>query len=348
MGYQTWKKIKSKMIQETIEISVLMCVYDEPEDWLRQSIDSVLNQSFDKFEFIIVNDNPKSALIDKILNHYKRKDNRIIILNNECNLGLTKSLNKGLKIAKGKYIARMDADDISFKNRFERQYDYMMSNPSIVACGAWAETIGLGKKINKTHLLTDSKDIHDSFVLYAPFIHPTLFIRNSTLVRNSINYDESFKRAQDYKLALDLMKVGKLGNIPHILLQYRISINQVTNIHSSDQVKSASRVRRLTIVHFLKELGVQSDVPFSINIDYINWLISIESKTMDISLRKDSVERRFNTIRMISYLSLKRYSFRSLFHFLFSFDYLKYPYNFKRFLVVLIKHVKPNQWQKYL
>ena len=100
-----------------VAISVVMSVYNEPVDWIRQSIDSILNQTFRYFEFIIINDNPEGISQKKMLKDFAAKDNRIKIIENEENKGLTKSLNIGISKATGKYIARMDADDISMPDR---------------------------------------------------------------------------------------------------------------------------------------------------------------------------------------------------------------------------------------
>ena len=94
------------------KISVIMSIYSEKEEWIKESIDSILSQTFRDFEFIIINDNPKRKQNENLLLEYSQKDNRIIVITNKENIGLTKSLNKGLSIAKGKYIARMDADII--------------------------------------------------------------------------------------------------------------------------------------------------------------------------------------------------------------------------------------------
>ena len=116
------------------KISVLMSVYNEPIDWMRQAIESILNQTYKDFEFIIVNDNPEREENQFVLNEYRNKDSRIIILCNEHNIGLTKSLNKGLTVANGEYIARMDADDIALPKRFEKQALYLAKNKNVFLC----------------------------------------------------------------------------------------------------------------------------------------------------------------------------------------------------------------------
>ena len=109
-----------------VKISVLMSVYNESEHILRSSISSILEQSYTDFEFIIINDNPKNNEINKVL--MSVKDSRVKIINNPNNLGLVKSLNKGLEVASGEYIARMDADDIAVRDRLQKQLSYLEKN----------------------------------------------------------------------------------------------------------------------------------------------------------------------------------------------------------------------------
>ena len=129
------------------KISVIMSIYSEKEEWIKESIDSILSQTFRDFEFIIINDNPKRKENENLLLEYSQKDNRIIVITNKENIGLTKSLNKGLSIAKGKYIARMDADDISFPTRFQKQIDFLDKNTEYVLCGANISYFGSEEKI---------------------------------------------------------------------------------------------------------------------------------------------------------------------------------------------------------
>lgn len=126
-------------------VSVIMSVYNS-EKYLEDSIKSILNQSFKDFEFIIVNDCSNDNSL-KIINKYKENDVRIRLINNSKKINLANSLNKCLKVAKGKYIARMDADDISIKNRLEIQYNFMEENEDIFLCGGSAIVINeYGKK----------------------------------------------------------------------------------------------------------------------------------------------------------------------------------------------------------
>lgn len=124
------------------KVSVIMSVYKEPVEWLHESIDSILNQTFTDFEFIIICDNPSYDEGIALLYAYKEKDHRIVLIENEKNLGLTKSLNKGITVAKGDFIARMDADDISLPERFEKQMSLLEKHPEIGVCGSIIDYMG--------------------------------------------------------------------------------------------------------------------------------------------------------------------------------------------------------------
>ena len=118
-----------------IDVSVILSAYNEEECWFREAVESILNQSYENFELILILDNPNNTLLEGIINEYANKDNRIVYIKNEKNLGLVKSLNKGLEYARGKYIARMDADDISLSDRFEKQIRCFKEDNSLSIVG---------------------------------------------------------------------------------------------------------------------------------------------------------------------------------------------------------------------
>lgn len=236
-----------------ISISVIMSVYKEPLEWLRQSIDSILHQTFSDFEFIVICDNPDYSGGLELLKAYSEKDPRVVLLINEKNVGLTKSLNKGLRIAKGKYIARMDADDISDLHRLQIQYDFMEENPDIAVCGTGRNILNVDKQSRKTYnSYSKSDDIMSVFVLRSAFTHPTVMFRRS-IVDEGFSYDESFICAQDYDLWERLLEYGySFANIDMPLLNYRMSDNQVSKNKKDIQVTNAKRVRN----NFLSSLGI--------------------------------------------------------------------------------------------
>jgi glycosyltransferase involved in cell wall biosynthesis len=213
-----------------IEISVLMSVFNEPIEWLSESIDSILNQSFTDLEFIIINDNPKNLENIQFLKDYQLKDKRIILLFNDENLGITRSLNKGLKIAKGKYIARMDADDISMHDRLYKQFIFLENNENIAVCGTWM--INFDQKSKKSRLVKfplTFNDITNYLFVKNPISHPTVMIRSSVLKKHNLLYDVTQKHIEDHYLWCELAKLGeKLINFDSALLKHRVSDSQIS------------------------------------------------------------------------------------------------------------------------
>jgi len=149
------------------EVTVLMSVYNGSK-YLAEAIESILHQSYTDFEFLIINDG-STDLSEKIIKSYN--DRRINYIKNNENIGLTRSLNKGLCLARGKYIARMDADDISMPDRFKEQVDFMEKNENVVACGTFIELFGI--KTGKIKYPIKDKEIREKFIFNPPLAHPT-------------------------------------------------------------------------------------------------------------------------------------------------------------------------------
>lgn len=213
-------------------ISVVMCSYNTKEGYLRHAIESILNQGYKDFEFIIVDDKSTDNSIDIIKSY---KDSRITLICNEKNMGLTRSLNVGISNTKGKYIARMDADDISLPKRLVVQLEYMEDNPDKVLCGSLA--IGFGEDIKDIHThFTNDDELNKIKLLFSTvLVHPTVMMRSDVLKYNNIRYDERYKKTQDYKMWIDLSKVGSLGFIKQPLLKYRWHKNQISASQSDEQ-----------------------------------------------------------------------------------------------------------------
>ena len=181
------------------KISVVMSTYNTPVPILKEAVESILQQTLTDFEFIIIDDGSTDDSRDYLAT---LQDNRIRLIRNSENIGLTKSLNIGLKAAKGKYIARMDSDDISLPTRFEKQYDYMEHHPNVIMCGSRVSFIGdkKGTSGGKWRRKFENMDDYRVKLLFAnpgpP--HPTFFMRHETLKRHGIMYDENLRYAQDY------------------------------------------------------------------------------------------------------------------------------------------------------
>lgn len=205
-------------------ISVVMSTYNRA-DLLPKAIESILNQTYKDFEFIIVNDGSSDDTAH-ILEHYARQDKRVIVLNNEGNKGLIYSLNRGLDTARGKYIARMDDDDISMLERFEYQVGFMEKNPRITVVSSWVSPID-SKNPYPFQQETDPDKIQILPYLNTVAIsHPASFFRRDFLEHNHIRYRDNYKYVEDRPFWRDIIDSGGIiANLPKVLLHYRLHFN---------------------------------------------------------------------------------------------------------------------------
>jgi glycosyltransferase involved in cell wall biosynthesis len=204
------------------KISVVMTVFNG-ERFIGRAIDSILNQTMKDFEFIIV-DNASTDRTKEIVSAYS--DSRIIFIKNTTNLGQTKALNIGIKISKGEFIARMDADDISLPERLQIQYTHMMKNDSLAVLGSWfLEIDEKGKTIRKFTLPTNPLEIKcfllgSSNLSYQCVPHPIVLMRKKALFEVGL-YSEDYL-AQDYDLWVRLSRRHPIANLDKVLFKYRI------------------------------------------------------------------------------------------------------------------------------
>ncbi len=219
--------------------SVLMPVYNG-EKYLREAVDSILNQTFTDFEFIIINDGSTDATESIVLSY---KDNRIKYIKNSTNLGLIKTLNLGIELAKGNYIARMDADDISLPNRLKHQLEFMVINPEVGVCGCNYNQ--LSNSIKKYHTAFYKHDEILGYMLFnSSIIHPSLIIKKSVLQHISPIFDSNYKHAEDFELWAKLIFTTKFSAIQTTEFEYRLHKAQVTAVHKTEQIISANKVRK--------------------------------------------------------------------------------------------------------
>jgi len=215
-------------------ISVIMSVYNEPAEWLKNSIESILNQTSTDFEFIIVNDNPERSKLKTALQGYQAKDKRIRLIENDYNIGATKSLNKALALAEGKYIARMDADDISLPHRLQLQYEFLEKHGQIFLVGSAVRTIDRSDKLRAKAVrrYRHERILRDIFSGRLPFYHPSIMFRNE-----GFKYREKFDTTQDFDLYLILLSAGKkFANLKDVLLYYRMSDQSISGTKRRKQI----------------------------------------------------------------------------------------------------------------
>lgn len=226
-------------------ISVIMSNYNTPEEYLREAIESILNQTYLNFEFIIVDDCSTDDSLE-IIESYN--DKRIKIIKNSENMGITKSLNRGMKLSSGEFIARMDADDISLPERFEKQVDFLKQNPDVIVCGTWVELFGNGasayneKYSRKILPEREQLQINLLFGNHMNIIHPTAMFRHQTIIEKGIQYNENYPCAQDFRMWVDCSQKGELSNVSEVLFKYRIHNKAVSSDKKNIQNECAKNI----------------------------------------------------------------------------------------------------------
>lgn len=217
---------------ENPKITVLMPVFNG-EKYINQAVDSILNQTSKDFEFLIINDGSSDNTAE-ILRNYN--DHRIRIIHNEKNIGLTRSLNKGIKLSQGEYIARMDADDISLPTRLERQVKFLQENMKIALLGTFSHLIDdKGRIIGGLYKPTDYHIIKKDLKHINSFVHGSVMIRKEPLLTIG-KYDVFFKRAQDYDLWLRLSQEHPVVNLPEYLYKHRIHNESIEIKYRKEQI----------------------------------------------------------------------------------------------------------------
>jgi glycosyltransferase involved in cell wall biosynthesis len=266
------------MHQKKIPITVLMAAYNA-EKYLSAAIESILNQSFSEFELLIINDGSTDGTGDLIASY---RDGRIRCIKNKINLNLCRSLANGVSLARGDFIARMDADDIAHPARLERQLAAMLAQPDLDLLGTNVRWIDhSGKVIGHPSVIADPIDLKWNIFFRNCFNHPTVMIRKSALERHGLNYGvipdpiAGYLPEQlggigdeDYLLFGLICNYGKAGNLDEVLLDYRIHGNSLTALFSekqSEQTKRISSALQAIYSQHSKDMRTKSDAAEPVN-----------------------------------------------------------------------------------
>ncbi len=229
----------------SIPISVVMATYNTEIKMLQEAVDSILSQTFRDFEFIIIDDGSTDESVSYL---NSLQDERIRLIRNPENMGVTKSLNIGLKAARGKYIARMDADDIALPQRFEKQYAYMEAHPDVILCGTRVSYFSddPSHPTGTSLPITSDMEAYRIILLFrnpGPY-HPTVFFRHQTLLEHHVLYDESMRYAQDYGMWETLSHLGQIYVMQDALLCYRQHDKQISSTSRETQFQCDQIVKR--------------------------------------------------------------------------------------------------------
>ncbi|MBT7823158.1 MAG: glycosyltransferase [Candidatus Marinimicrobia bacterium] len=230
------------------KISVVMPVYNSSH-FLKDSINSILTQSFSNFEFIIINDGSTDNSLE-LINSFQHKDERIIVINQK-HQGITKSLNTGIQICQGEFIVRMDADDIAFDTRLKQQLDFIKKHPDIDIVGSQIVVINEKNKIIKEikNLPLDDTLIKWDLIFGTPLLHPTLLIRKTVFNKFGI-FNDQFAYGQDLLMWRRIAKNIKFANLPDKLMKIRHSETS----YEVDKVKCQKSIRISTLNQYLKNV----------------------------------------------------------------------------------------------
>lgn len=227
-------------------VSVIMPVYNG-EPFLEQALLSVLNQSLEDFELLVVDDGSTDSSMETV-SKYARLDRRIRVITHPRNLGLVAALNSGIERARGGYLARMDQDDISLRDRFIAQVGHLESHPETGLVGCRVRHIDeSGRLLSTPRVYLDSLSISWQIMFHNPFYHATVMLRKQELDRRKLRYDPEFENGEDYDLwSRFLMHTGG-ENLPEILLHYRVHPASMSERGSRKQRRNAADIASLTI-----------------------------------------------------------------------------------------------------
>jgi glycosyltransferase involved in cell wall biosynthesis len=229
-------------------VSIVIPVHNG-EEYIKEAIDSCLNQTYKNIEIIVVDDESTDNTL-QILREY---GDIITVVPVEKQNGLGNVLNIGIRASKGEYIARMDADDVMYPIRIEKQVEYMQNNPSCVAVGGQIDIIDSdGNITGHREYAVEDRNIKKNMFLFQPFAHPAVMLRKSTLEDVGL-YPENMWKVEDVKLFFLLSKEGEFHNIEDTVLKYRVTFNTQSQSNMLDHFKKTNEIREWA----KKELGVK-------------------------------------------------------------------------------------------
>ena len=239
---------------ENVKVSISIPLYNS-ELYLKEAINSVLNQTYQNWELLLINDGGSDRSLS-IANFYAIRDNRIRVFSDGKNKGLSTRLNESIKLSEGVYYIRMDADDIMFPNRIERQVDYLVNNPDVDVVGSSAIIIGEKNDIlfgmkKSMSAPQNRRDVINGNI----FIHPSVAGRTKWFREHQ--YDDSKRRSQDFFLWLSSVKDSKFDIIDEPLLFYRVVDNDLWGKFKRDNRTMFRYFKSQINAHNIKEPLIQ-------------------------------------------------------------------------------------------
>jgi glycosyltransferase involved in cell wall biosynthesis len=183
----------------------------------------------------------------------------MLLIKKEKNTGYIESLNMAIKISRGIFLARMDGDDISVSDRLAKQVEFLNNNPDVVVCGSWYQLLQSGETVSNP---VENEDIRIALLDYCALGHPTIMMRKEFLVRYNLFYKPEYRPAEDYELWTRISTIGKVANVPEVLLYYRSHERQVSVCERTNQLDHSVLCRASMLCHPLPEL-TPADLKFA-------------------------------------------------------------------------------------
>lgn len=234
-------------------ISVVIPVFNSKK-YLKETIESVLAQTFQDWELLVINEFGSDDGSAEIIAEYSQKDSRIYLIQNTEPLGLAESLNKGIRLAKGEYIARLDADDLAHPKRFQKQIQFMDEHPKVIVCGTYQHHFG--SEINWIHKPSkEPEQCRANLLFFCDLCHSTLMLRKHALLDYHLFYDKTYL-AEDYELWTRIVQVGQISNIPEVLGKYRWGEGNIT-VEKKEQLNVESG--KIVLKSLKHNLGLELD-----------------------------------------------------------------------------------------
>lgn len=309
----------NSMLEKNL-VTIIISTYNEPIFMVQESIRSILKQSYTNLQIILINDNPKRNDLLELLSDYSRLDARINYIINEKNIGLVQSLNKGIQIAKGKYIARMDADDISMFDRIQKQIEYLEKNDlDLIGCNI-TKINETGNCVGELSLPSTNKMIVKYMKYGSCVLHPT-WLGKAEVFKQLGGYRNIYS-CEDFDFLIRAIEYGyKLGNLPENKLLYRVRANSISN---------TSNIRQKLLTYYLVESYKKNR---NVSIEKINQYLSSSKYRSDYK----ELEKYFQSKEYVKNSSSIIQIIKSSFYILSN----------KYFYKNIIEHIKLIERKKY-
>ncbi|MCP5054298.1 MAG: glycosyltransferase [bacterium] len=295
-----------------MRLTVLMTVYNG-EEYLRETVDSILNQTYADFKYLIL-DNASTDKSRDIIRSYD--DSRIELVELPENIGQVAALNRGLERVETEFVARIDADDISLPKRFEKQVAFMDTHPGVGVCGTFADAFK-GDQIIRWSYPCDPEDIKVKLLFECALVHPSVMIRKNILDKHQLKYDETMKHSYDWELWQRVACHAELANISECLLKYRLHTQSESQRTSELQEEAAQRLdtRELARLGLLEHplRNIHRDVAFeTLNIknrdpeflkQTVQWFNALEDANRSLKIYDELALNRFLRQRLFIVLT---------------------------------------------